>query len=94
MTTKNRHYCTSCKKKRNEDKMVQIYYPLIRNRFWHCKECMSTAVDISYSMYKTKIIEVKTIHPKGFELMSGMYQEIETVVAAYGNYFTTHYRFL
>ena len=36
---KNRHVCSYCNKKRYEDKMIAIYYPLIHKTAWHCIPC-------------------------------------------------------
>ncbi len=35
-----RHHCTTCQRKINENKMRRLYYPLIRNGFWHCINCI------------------------------------------------------
>lgn len=38
---KTRHQCSSCYKRRYEDKMHLIYYPLLHKKAWHCKDCIS-----------------------------------------------------
>lgn len=90
-----RHYCTSCNKKRNEDKMKEVWYSLIQKSFWHCLECLSVAMDISYSseIIKTKSIEITTIENSGFSEMSGMFSEIEKVVSGYSSNYNINYKF-
>ena len=39
MAEKDRHVCSYCNKKRYEDKMIEIYYPLVHKRAWHCIPC-------------------------------------------------------
>jgi len=39
---KQRHVCSYCGKKRYENKMIEIYYPLLHKRAWHCLECFFT----------------------------------------------------
>jgi len=34
--SEQRHYCTYCKKKRNESKMIRVYYYLLHRSAWHC----------------------------------------------------------
>lgn len=46
-----RHICSYCSKKRNEDKMIKIYYHLLHRSAWHCRDCylkrkLSSEVDI------------------------------------------------
>lgn len=91
----NRHYCTCCGSKRNEDKMKRVWYSLIRSSFWHCLDCMSTAADISYTaeITKTKCIEITTTTAEGFSQMSAMAQEIQEVVSSYKSDFIFNYRF-
>ena len=91
----NRHYCTKCERKRNEDKMMHVWYNLVRKSFWHCIDCMSTEVDICYSgiIRKTKSIEVTTIEKDGFSEMSGMFSEIEKVVSGYPSKYKINYKF-
>jgi len=36
---KVRRCCSYCLKKRYVEKMVLIYYPLIKRRAFHCREC-------------------------------------------------------
>jgi len=38
---KTRHQCSNCFKRRYEDKMHLIYYPLLHKKAWHCKDCIS-----------------------------------------------------
>lgn len=42
-----RHYCKFCGAKRNESKMVQLEFALLREKFWFCKKCVSATADIS-----------------------------------------------
>ncbi|SEC66841.1 hypothetical protein SAMN04489761_3451 [Tenacibaculum sp. MAR_2009_124] len=90
-----RHYCTCCGKKRNENKMKHVWYSLIRKSFWHCFDCMSTATDISYNyeLIKTKSIEITTIEKEGFSEMSGMVSEVEKLVAGYPSSYKIQYKF-
>lgn len=90
-----RHYCTSCNRKRNEDKMKQVWYSLIRNSFWHCLDCMSTAADICYNseLVKTKSIEITTTEKTGFSEMSGMISEVEKIVSGYPSNYNINYKF-
>lgn len=40
-----RYNCTCCQRKRNENKVRRVYYPLIRQGFWHCIECIDSRLD-------------------------------------------------
>ena len=57
-----RHYCTFCGKKRNEDNMILIRYHLLHKSGWHCVECysltkMSSSVDIGKNIIKKYHLE-------------------------------------
>lgn len=90
-----RHYCTSCNRKRYENKMKLVWYNLIHNSFWHCLDCLSSAADISYSaqILKTKCIEITTIEKEGFSEMSGMILEIERFIKKYSAKYQIKYFF-
>ena len=90
-----RHYCTYCESKRNQDKMMSVYYPLLKKKFWHCLNCMSTSADISFSalIKKTKSIEIQTTEESGFSEMSGMLLEIEKVISGYPSNYKLEYKF-
>ena len=47
-TKKIRRICSYCLKKRYIEKMVLIYYPLIKKRAWHCKECFEDVESLAY----------------------------------------------
>lgn len=39
MSKKTRHYCVVCRRKRNQDKFVEIRLPYTYTRIWVCKSC-------------------------------------------------------
>lgn len=49
-----RHYCTCCKKKFYEKKMVEVYYKLLKKSFYHCQNCMSAVADNLHSIINRK----------------------------------------
>lgn len=90
-----RHYCTCCRSKKNENKMKLVWYSIIQKSFWHCIDCLSTSADISYkgNLVKTKSIEITTIEKEGFSEMSGIVSEIENLVSGYPSNYKIEYKF-
>lgn len=61
---KTRHYCTFCGAKKNEDKMLEIEYRLLKKSGWICREHASTSADIAH-------IRTSNENPVFVELFSG-----------------------
>ena len=47
---KVRRCCSYCFKKRYVEKMVLIYYPLIKRRAFHCRECFEKIESLAVLM--------------------------------------------
>lgn len=64
MTANIRHYCTHCGTKQYEKNMQKVYYPLLKNNYWHCLKCLSAVSDK---------LHLKTDHKEHYflELFSG-----------------------